>query len=160
MAADGGGPKPRWEQLLRLRVLRAGRHCTANDRSRSILLFAGALLFASAVMLLLSGGPLRYGFSGFAASLGGLALQQYSHYTVHTRAECWAAEGGAVTAIVLFSSLLLGFFSLLLGVLLPGRALKWIVLGIFHAAMLTCHRWAPWGSLFDGHEKSSEQKSR
>ncbi|KAL3905637.1 MAG: hypothetical protein SGPRY_010844, partial [Prymnesium sp.] len=97
----------RWEQLLRLRLLRVPRHFSANDGASSLLYFAAFALLSSLVLALLASPMFRYALSAFGFIFAGLSLQQYSFYTAETFSECWAVEGPLVVAVILAASVLL-----------------------------------------------------
>ena len=144
--------KPRWEQLVRLRLLRAPRHCSANDSIRSLLSAAALVLLSCVALCSFCPAALQSALCGFGIVFSGLALQQYAWYTVSTFAECWSDEAPAVVMIMLLASALLGVMNLLVAVLLPWWP-RVAFQVISFLAISTCHQWAPWGSLFDGIDK-------
>ena len=151
--------KPRWEQLVRLRVLRSARHSSANDSARSLLVAAAAVVALCFTLCPFFGRSLWPALSGFAVSFIGLALQQYAWYTVYTFSECWADEGAIVVMIITLSSGLLAVINLLVALVMP----LWprvVIQGASSLGILTCHRWAPWGSLFDGNDKPERDRAR
>mmetsp|Transcript_9207 Transcript_9207/g.13839 ORF Transcript_9207/g.13839 Transcript_9207/m.13839 type:complete len:153 (+) Transcript_9207:34-492(+) len=148
---------PRWEQLLRLRLLGAPRHFSANDGASSLLVTSWLVLAACLALGLLASSHLRWAAFSFAPVFSGLAIQQYHCYTVHIFSECWADEGHAVTAIIFLTSALLSLIVMLTSVLLStGHFLVFYLL--LSVAMLSSYRWAPWGSLFDGTDKYRDSR--
>ena len=152
-------PKPRWEQLLRLRVLSAPRHSSANDSARSLLIAAGVVAAVCLSLCIVCTRPLQWALIAFGVVFSGLSLQQYAWYTVRVDSECWEDEGRPVVMIVAFSSALLAVMNVLATALLPGWLQQLLQAG-FALGILTCHRWAPWGSLFDGTDKLDARRRR
>ena len=151
--------KPRWEQLVRLHILHAPRHSSANDSASILLILCGAAVLCGTVVGVLCRPLLRWPVTAFMSIFCGLSLQQYSHYTVFCFVECWDQEAPAVIGIVVVASALMSFISLLASVLLsPLLSLGFN--GILCTAMLHSFRWAPWASLFDGSDKLRTQRAR
>ena len=157
-AADTARRKAAWEVALRLR-LGLPRHSTSNDGAVALVRVALLMALTAAVLLTCCPWPVGLAAVASASAFAGIGLQQYAWYTSCIFSECWADEGLPVAAVALISSLLLGGVSLLLWVLLGGVT-RLLLLGALHAGLLTSHRWAFWGSLFDGNEKRQRDDRR
>lgn len=153
------GAKPAWERFVR-KWVGLPRHCTANDEAAVLLRLTVLSACAAALVCVCMGGVLGrlalYSWLSFA----GVSLQQYVWYTGRVFVECWSDEGVPVVAVAAITAMVFGAFSLLCSVLLTGVA--WVVvLGTLQGSILSSYKWAFYGSLFDGTEKSrSDFRSR
>ena len=149
--------KPRWEQILRLRLLGAPRHSSANDGASTLLIAAFAGIFPFCLVLSFLLPRVKLALTTFAVIFAGLSLQQYAWYTVYVFHECWEDEGPAIVAIIVMGSALLSVIALIGSILVsPFNCL--VAHSVLWVAILTCFRWAPWGSFFDGTEKAQQER--
>ena len=147
--------KARWEQVLRLRILGAPRHSSANDGASMLLIVAFVGILPACLVLAFLLPRVKLALATFAVIFSGLSLQQYAWYTVYIFHECWSDEGPAIAAIITMASALLSVI-MLIGYVLASPLKCWIAHGVLWVAMLTCFRWAPWGSFFDGTDKAQQ----
>ncbi len=156
---DNRRRKPAWEVVVRQR-LSLPRYSTANDGAAVLLRMAATFALVACVTVLTCSRWIGILVLATASGFVGLAVQQYTWYTSRIFVECWKDEGHAVASVAGLMALIVGGLTTIFWLLLP---LGWrlSLVGGLHTGLLTSHRWAFWGSLFDGVEKQvAAQASR